>query len=169
MKHDWNKSEQQEYDAMMSDVLHSTTVSRDRNRLLVERVNDAIQAHRSWAKDLLEDMINRGAGSIIRAEIKKDVVLVDVDGRVLAKSRTVGTKRSTANGMYDQQVLLETLTWDELEKKRREWKQQENTYADNVRIADKLMSLRAKGVNTPQEALDQIGVSLDQFLGSAAA
>lgn len=154
---------------MMSDVLHSTTVSRDRNRLLVERVNDAIQAHRSWAKDLLEDMINRGAGSIIRAEIKKDVVLVDVDGRVLAKSRTVGTKRPTAHGMYDQQVLLETLTWDELADKRRQWKQQEDTYADNVRIADKLMSLRTKGVRTPQEALDQIGVSLDQFLGSAAA
>lgn len=54
--------------------------------------------------------------------------------------------------------------------KRREYLTQISAYTDNVAVADRLLALAemAPGSNTPQEAAQALGISLDEYLAGAA-
>lgn len=66
----WGTAEVAEYEDAVRDALLARHTD-ERTRRFIDAIHDAIQAHRPWAREVLDDMIYRGAASVLRAEERK--------------------------------------------------------------------------------------------------
>jgi len=171
VKH-WTNDERTEYSELLDGVLSEAETSRDRTALMVARVDDAIQAHRAWAREIAAEARQRGHASQWKSHAKKARVLVSYSGEVLSKPRVIGVKRQKSGQVIDQQALIEFLTFDELRAKRTAYVQQVKSYSESIALMDRLIALQemsgASDAETPDQAAARLGLTLDDYLGQAA-
>jgi hypothetical protein len=167
----WAPEERAEYDEMVASIVQEADSTEARIDLYEAAVADAVQARRFWATDLDRDARRTGYREQIKGWLKRNRVLVNYHGRVASKPRIVGTRRSSEAGEYDVQALLDALTFDEIEAKRKEYLRQVRTYSDNVALMDRLLALRdmAPDAITPREACVALGLALEDYLLRDAA
>ena len=96
---------------------------------MVARVDDAIQAHRAWAREIAAEARQRGHASQWKSHARRRASLLVTQARVLSKPRVIGVKRQKSGQVIDQQALIEFLTFDELRAKRTAYVQQVKSYS----------------------------------------
>jgi hypothetical protein len=158
---------------MMEEVIAESPDSAERIAAFLEKLHDAVQAHRQWAILLDSDIRRRGAGSEVSSYAKSRVPRLPVayDGRVLTQDAIAGFKRTRAGGeKWVAQELVSMVPWDELKAKRAEQLAMEHAYGAKVAMYDKLLALRdlAPEAANPSEACTVLGMSLDDYLGGEA-
>jgi hypothetical protein len=164
----WSPEELAEYEAALKLVVETADSTRDRVDVMERVVDDAIQAHRFWARDCDREARRAGYATQIKAYLKRTRVVFVSRNATVEKPRVVGFKRRSADGVvYDVQALLETATFDELYRKRQESLQQVKSYSDTVALLDRLIALKDlhPTASTVAEALTAHGTSLDEYLG----
>jgi hypothetical protein len=166
----WSPQDRAEYDAMVASVVQTERTTEARVNLYEKLTADARQAHRFWAGEIDRDARRTGYREQIKRWMKRNRVLVSFDGRMVSKPRVVGIRQSQGEESYDVQALLDALTFDEIEAKRREYLRQVNVYTDNVALMDRLLALRdmAPTATTPAEACALLDLDFDEYLGVAA-
>lgn len=160
-----------EYEAVLNEVLAEADGTGERARLMRLKISDAIQAHRDWASLVQRNAEIDGYAAAIKVHLKRTRVVVAIEGRVISKPRTIGTRRQDESGkVVDLQLPFEVLTFDQIRRKRSEYLTQIRAYTDNLAVVDRLLALAemAPGSNTPAEAAALLGVTVDDYLSGAA-
>lgn len=169
----WSDQDRQELEALRKAAWDHSTKQAERNEKYVELLLDAVQAHRKWAREVLDTLCLSGGGSDLKNWRKRTAqVMVAHDGRLLSKPRVIGIRRTDAGGhAYSEQTLFDLFTWDEIDTKRKAYLKQIGAYDTNIALLDRLAQLRelAPGASTPAEACRRIGTTLDEWLGAEAA
>lgn len=169
----WSPEECEAYDALCAEAWASSETTRGRTEAYLAMVDDAVQAHEFFARDVEADFRQRGASAQLKAWRKRQqTVVVSYEGKLLTKPRTIGTRRTDADGRtYATQELFDFNTWDEIEAKVREYIKQAQAYSVNIAIGTRLLELRdaAPGAATPAEAVVQLGTTIEAWLGDDEA
>lgn len=158
----WSPEECAEYEALVEEAFaHSTNIT-ERTRYFLRGVEDAMQASRFWANDIMQTIKWRGAQSVVKAEER---VIVQVRDRALPGTVGAGVRR--ADGEVEQMRLpWEELTRDQLREARIVYAKQ--SYAANMKVAtcaalDDLMKAHPSA-RTVGEALRESGADLQSYL-----
>lgn len=168
----WSPEERAEYDAMLNEVVTSATDSGERADLMEEKMRDAIQAQRFWANDAEYHACRVGYHAQIKSYLKRNRLLFWHDGTPISRPRVIGTKAINEVGeTVHVQALIETLTFDELRQKRLDYLRQIRAYDENLALTDRLLALAdlCPEATTPIEALKLLHLSVEDYLGEAAA
>lgn len=170
----WDRGAMAEYRELMHGACDASRENSRRKEVLLDRLNDALQAHRDWARDMEDEIRLRGALSLITsfARAERTVLVAMSDRRSLLKSKDIGIKLVDDSGqIYEQRAFFEELTWEQIEDKRAAYLKGRRAYDDNVAIMDRLAALRlmAVGTSTVGEACDRLGISVDEYLLEADA
>lgn len=168
----WGSDERAEYVALMEAVIAASKNTHDRVDVFERLLNDAVQAHRPWARDLERLAVRDGLRREIKAHTDRERALVSHDGQVL-NLPSVQARRLTAptGEIYYQRELIQKFTWEEIEAKRREAMQGRRTYSDKIAHYDALLALRdmAPESTSPEDAAKQLETTVDQWLGGRKA
>lgn len=166
-----NPDERREFDALMLEVVSEAEGTGERTHLMAAKIDDAVQAQRTWAVEVQRTAQYDGYSNAIKAYLKRTRVVINIADREVSKPRTIGTKRKDQAGtVVDLQLPLEVLTFDQIRDKRVEYVRQARAYTDNIAVTDRLLALQdmAPGANTPGEATKALGITLDEYLAGAA-
>lgn len=167
----WSPEERDEFEAACAEAWRSSHRQGERTETFIEVLQDARQAHRFWAGDVLDEALRTGASSILKNWSKRQRIVISFEGEVVARPRMVGRRRDDGEGHgYTEQALLDSFTLDDLRAKRKEYLTQITAYRQNIALIDELIALcEATGCNTPAEAAAALGVSIDDWIGHKAA
>jgi hypothetical protein len=169
----WSPEEKDEYEALCREAWDSSDSTKDRTEEFLKLLQDAAQARRIFARDILREIEMAGAAALLKRWNKQTSrVAVAYDGRILSKPRTVGTTRADELGKrYAVQTLFDLMTFDEIERKVREYQKQVSSYKENIHLAETLLALRRKapGAQTPAEACARLGTTVEAYLAEEAA
>jgi hypothetical protein len=165
----WSPEEHDEYEELLSDVWNEPGIStRDRVKVFLTLLDDAVQGHRPWANDLERTCLELGAATHIKGWRKRQKEIVfDYQGQPLTRSAVVGFKRVSDDGSsFDEQRLIHYGTWDELIEKRREYLAQQLAYSANVAYLDRLLALHdlVPDAANPHEAAEALGTTVEEWL-----
>ncbi len=139
---------------------------------LLTRVRDAIQAHRTWASYVHDDLVMSGYKTGARQwqnELKKHKTIVN--NKIVSRKDAIRLRRNQPDGSTGWQTsLLDEATADDLAQM---------VTAANVRVVAERATVRdymrlidlldSTGEVTVRAALKRIGKSLDEFLTSESA
>lgn len=169
----WSPEERAEWEDLLEQVTQEAESTGDAVDMLKQLVRDAVQAQRFWANDVEDAALRTGLRSLVNAYKKRQRVLVSYQGELLNKARAIGVKHVAEDGStWHAQPLIDVMTWDQLREKRREYLTQIRAYTSNVAEMDQLLALQeiCPGAATPQEACEQLGTTVDEYLkrGEAA-
>lgn len=169
----WGTEEVAEYEDAVRDALLARRTD-ERTHRFIAIIRDAEQAHRPWAREVLDDMIYRGAANILRAEEKRQThstVEFKRDGKTVSAPRILGVRRATANGgMAYERALFDDMTVEELAVKRDEFRAGEKTYGEDADVIESLLDLCVQaGAFTPGEAVRQLGIPIEEWLSRKAS
>lgn len=168
----WSPEERAEYDAMLCEIVDATTDSGKRADLMEARMNDAIQAQRFWANDAEYHARRVGYLAQIKSFLKRNRLMFSHDGGLVARPRVIGTRSVNELGeTVHVQALIETLTFDELRQKRLDYLRQIRAYDENLALVDRMLALAdmCPEAASPIEALVLLGLTVEDYLGEAAA
>lgn len=172
----WSAGERGEYDELCAEAVWSGASTRERTERYIKMLLDAVQAHRFYAKDCMNDALYRGATSQLTSWIKHQKaghIAVSYEGKVLSVRRVRGTIVRDAEGHpFHTQSLFDFWSWEQLEAKVLECAANIRAYRIQLATLLRLLELRelAPGANTPDEATKQLGISIEEFLmGGTAA
>lgn len=163
----WAPEERVEYDQMLQDVIEQAEGTGRRVDLLERLLNDALQAHRFWARDVERHALRTGLRAQIKQHLDRRKVVRPARDVLVEKPRVVGIQRRTEAGqVYFAQVAYDVMTFDELRAKRGEVLRQLRAYSDTIALIDRLLALADMHpeAKTVQEALDLHEMSLDDYL-----
>jgi hypothetical protein len=166
----WSPQERDEYEELLAEVCNATNDTRERLDLFEEKLADAQQAHRPWAFSVARQCQRFGLGKEISRFQDRNRALVSFDGRLLSMPTVQSRRVEVAGEVTFQRELIVLWTWAELRDKRAEAIRASETYTAKVGHYDRLLALeeKAPGAATPAEAADQLGLDLDEYLGTAA-
>jgi hypothetical protein len=170
----WTAEDRDEFDRICYESEAEGESTGERAQFMGDKIDDAVQAHRVFARDAHREALTRGYLSIFKGwqKSQQKPVVVAHDGQLLNKPRVIGTNRARDDGsVYYQQTMFDFMTWEELAKKRYEYLTQIRAYRGNVATVDKLLALRelAPNANTPAQAAEVVGTTLEAWLGEEAA
>lgn len=168
----WSPEERAEWDDLLEQVTQETESTGDAVDMLKGLVRDAVQAQRFWANDIEDAALRTGLRSLINAYKKRHRVFVSYRGELLNKARAIGVKHVAEDGStWHAQPLIDVMTWDQIREKRRAYLAQLRAYTSNVAEMDQLLALQemCPGAVTPQEACEQLGTTVDEYLGREVA
>lgn len=168
----WGSDERAEYEVMLDAVIESSKNTGDRLNTFERLLNDAVQAHRPWARDVERVAIRAGLGKEIKAHQDRIRAHVSYDGRVLDLPRVQARRvASPAGEVVYQRELIELWTWSEIEAKRNEALSGQSAYTSKIAHYDALLALRdmAPGSTSPVDAARQLETTVDQWLGGQKA
>jgi len=172
MRH-WNDVDRDEYNKACQEAWEFSDRQPERIDRMVEVIRDAVQAQRRWACDIHQDALRNGLGGKLNTWSKnRNKVAVAYNGQVLSKPRTIGTqKRSDDGETYVTPTLFDYMPWDELIAKRYEYVRQRMAYDADISLMDRLLALRdmAEDAKTPAEAVVQLGITIEEYLGEVAS
>jgi hypothetical protein len=163
----WSPEERKEYDNVLARVVGCSKNTPDRLDLFERLLNDAIQAHRMWARDVERAIRRDGLGAEIRRYQDRNRAMVSYNGEVLNLPRVQSTKvRKPTGEVVYQRELIELCTWDQLAEKRREALHSKATYSAKVAHYDKLLALHdlCPEAKTPAEAAAKLEITVDGWL-----
>lgn len=167
----WTPEERDEYEELLSEIVSTSSDSRERLDLFEHRLLDAIQAQRTWATEVDRACRRFGMGKEISRFQDRNRALVAYDGKVLSLPAVQARKVANPDGEVTyQRELIEVWTWEELEAKRTEALNAQRTYSTKVAHYDRLLALRAlvPTAATPAGAARIAGIDLDDWLTRAA-
>lgn len=168
----WAPAEREEYDELLAEVVAATTNTTKRLDLFEQLLNDALQAQRSWARDVERSGLRNGLAKEIKAYQDRKRALVAYDGQLLNLPRVQGTVTRTSDGeVHHQRELIELWTWQQIADKRADALKTRQYYSEKVAHYDRLLALRDMCPEsvTPTDAARRLGINLDEFLGVEAA
>lgn len=170
----FGSQEREEYDALVNQVLNGDRiVNADKAHRFRLGLEDAVQAHRPWAQDVLANATEYGLRKILKDRAKTEArTMIDYRGNIIAKTTRIGRRRKSASGVtFFDQALMDDFTWDEL----REWLDQISRQISamfiNKDMADRLLSLHERFPDsaTPREACALLGTTVNDYLARKAA
>lgn len=167
----WSPDWVEEYTEMMEEVIAASPDSAERRSAFLEKLHDAVQAHRTWALTLDSDVRRRGATDEVAWYAKARVPkrLFAHDGKLLTQDSVAGFRRTRRSGeKWVAQELITIAPWDELKAKRAEQITMERSYGAKAAMYDKLLALHdlVPGAANPEEAAAQLGISIDAYLAA---
>ncbi len=168
----WSAEDRKAYDDLLADVVGATSSTTERLNMFERLLNDAIQAHRPWARDVERGCVRQGLAKEIKSYQDRNRAMVAHNGKVLNLPRVQGTVvRDESGEIYHQRELIELWTWEQIAEKRLEAIRGRRTYSAKIAHYDRLLSLRVKcpESETPADAAERLGLDIDEYLGSAAA
>jgi len=168
----WEPEEKAEYDALLAEVVAATNRTPARLDLFERKLNDAIQAHRPWAREVERHCVRSGLAKEIKAFQDRSRAMVAHNGRVLNLPKVQSTlvRNEESGEVFHQRELIELWNWDQIVEKRAEALRARRGYTEKIAHYDKLLALREMypEANTPAEAAKALGLNLDEFLGVEA-
>lgn len=169
----WGTEELEEFDGLVAEAMTAKR-SDERNRRFVAGIEDAIQAHRPWAREVQADMVYHGAARILKAEEKRRpnaTIAVSFDGQILDKPRALGVRRVDEEGnSYFDRTLFDYMTVEELRTKRAEFLTVAKAYTEDAEVMDRLIAMcEVAGVSTPAHASASLGVSVENWIARERA
>lgn len=175
-KRTWPADQKDEYDRICQEAWDAGDSTRDRTEAFIDKIRDAEQAHRMFARDILREALFRGMSAILKRWHKsRRTVAISYEGDILTHdkllSRVVGIRNDTGQGgWYYTQTLFELLTFEQVAEKLREFQTQQFAYTINVHVYERILALKAlvPSANTPAEACQHLGITIDQYLAIAA-
>lgn len=168
----WEPEEREECDALLAEVIAATTITSERLDSFERHLNDAIQSQRPWARDLERSLLREGAAKEIKRYQDRNRAMVSHNGRVLNLPRVQGTTvRDEEGRVFHQRELIELWSWEQIADKRIEALKGQRTYSEKVAHYDRLLALRelCPESESPADAVKQLGLNLDEYLGTAVA
>ena len=168
----WSPEERAEHDEALNEAWDSSLVSGERSNRFVEIIEDGVQAHRTWARDVQRRLMHDGAGNALTAHYKRlQSVMVASGATVFAKPRIVGVVRATVSGVkYNTQTLFDLLTVGELREKLAESLKIEKTWSDTAYTYERLVTFcEMYNANTPEEAAQNSGLTVEDWLSGKVA
>lgn len=157
---------------------HALEVTGGDARAAVELVRtwlvDAEQAGHPWPRAIIDRCIADGIHRrLVHYGKRVSVAMVAYNGKVVAKATRVGRRRRDpeTGRLYFQQTLFEDFSWAELDGWLRMIQGQIEGLRVDVHMAEKLADLKARYPDSygPAEACEQMGTTIDRYLGDAAA
>lgn len=175
----WKPEWRDELDLILADASTYKDIPTRRATVLVS-LRKARQEHKradpkapSWVDLVYEEFHNEGADRLLKwyDDRTKSFAFVDYSGQVLNKPTVVGKTKKTETGLEHQRALITALTWDDLRKNRQLALAQAKAAMDSVAVYDRLLLLQTEcpEATTPQDALDQLGISLEDWLEAGQA
>jgi len=171
MKLTWEPEWREEYDALLDEVVSVGTNTSARLNEFERLLNDAVQAHKPWARDVERTCIRAGLAKEVKAFQDRTRAAVSYDGEVLSLPRVQSRRIIDHEGKATHdRALIELWSWSEIIAKRVEAKAAGVTSANRMAFYDKLLALRGLCPESasPQDAADRLGLDLDEFLGREA-
>ncbi len=168
MTRHWPPEDREAFDVLMTGVCQDADSTHERV-LLYEAALARQPSDLRWVHWLKRDALHRGLAAQMKGWLKRQRVIVALDDRLVTKPRVIGTLRVNAEGIkYDAQVMFGVMTWDQIRAKRVEALRQQQSYSDWVATYDRLLALQeiVPSALTPSEACEQMGTSLEQYLGA---
>lgn len=176
--HILSPEERDEFDALMYeagfDEHGKPRPSHEISARVVEMLRTAAdQAHRPWARYVLEDMTTSGAMARWRGWSKRrEVVTVAGASYVTTKAAAMGVrKQSTEGHTYYQMTFWADMTRDELRQVIDRSAKEVESERQTIALAGRLLKLldRAPEAKTVHEAVESLGIDLDEYLGKSEA
>lgn len=171
----WSDDDRVDYDALCDEAWRYGASTAERTDHYIKRLNDAEQAHRYFAMDCLHDAVRTGASAQLkswRVQQRKGTIPVSYEGKVLSTRRVIGSVivDDEGNPLHTQRIF-DYLTWEQLEAKAQEYAANIRAYKLNLYTVMRLIELRdlAPGAGTPAEAVEQLGTTIEEFLGGDVA
>lgn len=160
-------TEQQEWDELLASVPLDTPTSEAASKL-ADLLHDAIQAHRPWARQRLNEAIHSGLAKTWRSHVQKQ--------RPRAKSKTGdvkaigGVKRTIGAEVVYVQVPLEQMTRDELGQYRGMYLGNLSTLGANIKAVERLIKIMddCPTARTAGEACELLDLDITRVLAGAA-
>jgi hypothetical protein len=168
-KHTWSDDERTEYELLVSESLRVAGVIPRRD-IFLAGLDDAEQAHRIWARDVIQDMRSNGADRILKNEqnARTRRVAVAHNGQVLGKvHREVGArKRDDEGAVENQRLLFDFMSWEQLREKLPWYAQQIGAFERDAMAVVRLLELedRVPDAANPAEACERLGITVEQWL-----
>lgn len=164
----WSPEEQDEYDAMIAEIVGSTTNTATRLDDFEQRLADAIQAQRFWARDVERACLRKGMAAEIKSfQDRRNRALVAHNGRVMSMPKAQGrTVRTESGEVAHDRALIEVWTWAQILDKRATDLRARRHYDDRIAYLDRLLALRelCPDSASPADAAIQLGIDLAGFL-----
>lgn len=174
-KRSWSEEDVAEFEELVEEALAEDAVARRRDVFLAG-LDDAVQARRYWARDVMQEIRDSGADRILKRERGTRLPRVPVsgeDGTVIGTvPREFGVRRPDAAGReIHQRTLFDLMTWEELRRKRSDLRSQAESYELDADAVGRLLSLetQAPGAATPAEACKRLGTTVEAWLAEGAA
>lgn len=170
-KKGWSDVDHAEFDALVQDVERAADSTAARGEKFMELIDDAIQAHRIWARDVERAARLTGFKSIWYRIQRRGRKLVLIGGREVEKPAQVSVKRADGHGnRFKQLAFFDDLDLADVADKRREFTVVRNSYNDNILMLNKVEDfILGAGARTVREAELITGMSLDTWLARKAA
>ncbi|ADG96523.1 hypothetical protein Srot_0030 [Segniliparus rotundus DSM 44985] len=167
----WSQRDRDEHDALVYEAWESSKRQDERTDFYLNGLIDAEQAQRGWAVEVLAHYRRNGCANGLKNHMKRCRVPMSHDGRILSKPAVVGARRTDEDGTrYYEQALIYYVTLPELREKQKESIALSKTYDETTAMFGKLIALcEAGGANTPAEAAENLGVTVEGWLLGAAA
>lgn len=162
MQH-WSDEEFAEYEQAWNDSYTATDDTGERVAMFLQSILDAEQAHRTWAKDVIAEMLRQGSAEVWKRAPRQKPVAVKGGAQV---NTQVAAKREDDEGaqLYVQLHIFD-MHREELEKHRADISAQLRSYRYKGRLADRLMALidQAGGDCTAREAAVTLGIDIEAW------
>ena len=167
----WGEQEHAEHEALIAEVIASTTGNGARAALYREMVEDAIQAHRPWARDVENRVLDNGYVAFWKNISRQGVVHVIRDGRAATKPRTWALPRISDDGArYTQDALIDVFTREDIMHKREEALRMIDTWDSTLTLYSALLDFLDKaGADDVATAEAALGMSVNDWLEGRAA
>lgn len=164
--------ERAEWNQLLDDANAKGDTTSERGRAVVDMLDDAEQAQKTWVPYIRGKWLLSGATGEAKARLKvTSTTLVSLKTASSIRPMAVGTKTRTPSGaVADTQKLFIEMTWAEVEAHRDMLLRQLRELGFSAATDNKLLGLRDKYPATkgPAEACRKLGVTIEAFLGEAA-
>lgn len=143
--------------------------SADKGAAVIDRLQDAEQAHEPWGATTIMQLAEDQAKLAVKARQKQtSTTLVAFTQASAMRSMRVGVRNSS--DAYEQ-VLFEEMTWEQLNAHVQMLQQQMRQLGLTIGVDRKLLKLHEQVPASagPGDACKVLGVTVEQYLGSAAA
>lgn len=161
----WTDADRAEHESVIHEVMQFHGNRRRADEYLA-RINDAVQAHRLWARDIKAQMLETGALTRWKSVSRQGVVAV-VNGNYTAqKPRTWAVTRKDDEGhTFTQDALIDVFTREDVMIRRRTALAMRRAYTDEVALWDRVIGfLDAAETDDIETAGAKLGMSLDEWL-----
>lgn len=163
----WSSKEIEEHDQLLDEACKSP-LARDRIETFLAGIEDGIQAHRKWAKDVERTIRSTGAGNYIKTFRKQyRSINVAFNGKILTKPAERGTTEIDDEGQkVNVRKLFYTWTFDQIRTKRGEYLKQIRSYTVDVATMDRLLAMvdLAPDAATPEDAAKTMRTTVEAWL-----
>lgn len=160
-------TDQQEWDALLAQI-PTDLPTRDATNRLAALLADAVQAHRPWARQRLNEAMHAGLAKSWKAHVQKQ------RPKVRTKNGTVkgvgGIRRAVEGRSQFVQVPLDTMSFEELSAYRAMHISNLKTLRENAEVVERLLALhdRVPTASTPADACKVLGVDPADVMAGAA-